>query len=247
MCYHLPASPWRRRSRLWAALVALLALALASCTQVEPSAPPRITATPGTYIALPLPRTNGPLSLEQALTRRRSVREFSDQPVTRAEIAQLLWAAQGVTSPYGFRTAPSAGALYPLEVYVVTADATYHYLPAEHALALIVAGDRRQELWRVALRQEAVRQAPAVFVIAAVFARTEQKYGPERTPRYVHLETGHVAQNLLLQAVALDLGAVPIGAFDDAGVQAALSLPPDHYPLYLIPVGHPRAPQHRPD
>lgn len=242
MRHRIPASPWRRHSRSCAALVALLALALASCTQVGQSASPWTAATPESRVALPSPRASGPLSLEQVLARRRSVREFSDQPVTWAEIAQLLWAAQGVTSPYGFRTAPSAGALYPLEVYVVTADATYHYLPAEHALALVIAGDRRQELWRVALRQEAVRRAPVVFVIAAVFARTEQKYGPERTPRYVHLEAGHAAQNLLLQAVSLGLGAVPIGAFDDAGVQVALSLPPDHHPLYLIPVGHSRAP-----
>ncbi len=242
MCHRIPAPPWRRRSRPCAALVALLVLALASCTQAGQSASSWTEATPESRIALPSPRAGGPLSLEQALARRRSVREFSDQPVTRAEMAQLLWAAQGVTSPYGFRTAPSAGALYPLEVYVVTADATYHYLPTEHALALVVAGDRRQELWRVALRQEAVRQAPVVVVLAAVFTRTEQKYGPERAPRYVHLEAGHAAQNLLLQAVSLGLGAVPIGAFDDAGVQAALSLPPDHHPLYLIPVGHPRAP-----
>jgi SagB-type dehydrogenase family enzyme len=221
-------------------LLAILALTLTSCAQGEQAGPTRVAVTPEARLALPPPRATGLLSLEEALARRRSVREFSDESLTLAEISQLVWAAQGVTSQYGFRTAPSAGALYPLEVYVVTADGTYHYLPADHALNLVAAGDLRPGLWQVALRQEAVRQAPAVFVIAAVYERTERKYGPGRTPRYVQLEAGHAAQNLLLQAVALDLGAVPIGAFDDAGVQATLSLPADHRPLYLIPVGHPR-------
>jgi SagB-type dehydrogenase family enzyme len=236
---------WQGRSCLVVILLAVLALSLASCAQGEPSLRDaqgriRVTTTPQARLALPPPRTTGPLSLEETLARRRSVREFSGSPLTWAEISQLLWAAQGVTSPYGLRTAPSAGALYPLEVYVVTADGTYHYSPADHVLNLVAAGDLRPDLWQVALRQEAVRQAPVVFIIAVVYGRTEQKYGLERTPRYVHLEAGHAAQNLLLQAVALELGAVPIGAFDDAGVQAALSLPAEHQPLYLIPVGHPR-------
>jgi len=219
------------------AITCLVALAFVGCTSTGLGPP---EAGTGSQLALPTPRTDGPLALEQALARRRSVRAFEERPLTLAEVSQLMWAAQGVTNPGGLRTAPSAGALYPLEVYVATAEGSYRYVPAEHALVAVVSGDRRPALWQAALRQDAVRQAPAVFVIAAVFERTERKYGPERTPRYVHLEAGHAAQNLLLQAVALDLGAVPIGAFDDGGVQAALSLPADHRPLYLIPVGHPR-------
>lgn len=233
MANSFTGKPAQGRSTLAAALLAILAVT-GCAAQPNPA-----TATPPASLSLPAPRTSGPLSLEQALARRRSVREFSDEPLTREQISQLLWAAQGVTDARGLRTAPSAGALYPLEVYVVTAQGTHHYSPSDHALKLIVAGDRRPELWRAALRQEAVREAPAVFVIAAVYERTERKYGSERTPRYVHLEAGHAAQNLLLQAVALDLGAVPIGAFDDAAVQAALALPADQRPLYLIPVGHP--------
>jgi SagB-type dehydrogenase family enzyme len=179
------------------------------------------------------------MSLEQALVQRRSVREFNDTPLTMQELGQLLWAAQGVTHEWGYRTAPSAGALYPLEVYVATADGIFHYLPQGHKLSVSSHRDPRRALYEAALRQEPVRQAPAVFVVTAVYARTARKYGEERSPRYVHLEAGHAAQNLLLEAVALSLGAVPIGAFHDEQVQAALGLPADHEPLYLIPVGHP--------
>lgn len=182
----------------------------------------------------------GSLSLEEALARRHSVREYTDESLTLAELGQLLWAAQGITRPPGYRTAPSAGALYPLEVYAITSEGVYHYHPEEHDLSLHHPGDVRPALYAAALRQEAVLKAPAVFVITGVYERTEQKYGEERSPRYVHLEAGHAAQNLLLQAVALDLGAVPIGAFMDDQVMEVLSLPDDHQPLYLIPVGHPR-------
>ena len=171
---------------------------------------------------------------------RRSVREYSDQPLTTADLGQLLWAAQGITSERGFRTAPSAGALYPLEVYLLTAEGVFHYEPQHHQLRLMSQDDARPALYQAALQQEPVLKAPAVFVLAAVYARTVQKYGEERSPRYVHMEAGHAAQNLLLEATALGLGAVPIGAFHDQEVQKALGLPADHQPLYLIPVGHPR-------
>jgi SagB-type dehydrogenase family enzyme len=123
-------------------------------------------------------------------------------------------------------------------VYVVLPEGVYQYLPEGHGIDLVLDGDRRADLWEAGLRQDAVRGAVAVFVIAAVYERTEGKYG-ERAERYVEMEAGHAAQNLLLQAVALDLGAVPIGAFYDDQVQTALALPADHRPLYLIPVGHP--------
>jgi SagB-type dehydrogenase family enzyme len=178
------------------------------------------------------------LTLEEALAKRRSVRQFSGEALTMEELGQLLWAAQGITHPSGLRTAPSAGALYPLEVYAVTPDGAYHYEPQGHRLALQVAGDTRAALYDAALKQSAVGEAPAVIVIAAVYARTAEKYGEERSPRYVHLEAGHAAQNILLQAVALELGAVPIGAFFDEQVKKALALPKDQQPLYLIPIGH---------
>ncbi len=191
-------------------------------------------------IALPTPQLKGRLTLEEALALRRSVRDFSEAPLTLAELGQLLWAAQGITHPAGLRTAPSAGALYPLEIYLVTREGVYHYESEQHRLTAHVPGNVRRALFEAALQQEVVLSAPAVIAIAAVYARTAQKYGDERSPRYVHLEAGHAAQNVLLQAVALDLGAVPIGAFHDDAVKRVLALPPDQQPLYLIPVGHPR-------
>jgi SagB-type dehydrogenase family enzyme len=197
-----------------------------------------ITPAPET-ILLPTPELKGTLTLEEALANRRSVRKFTEELLTLEELGQLLWAVQGITHPAGYRTAPSAGALYPLEVYLLTDEGVYHYDPPGHRLSLHRHGDLRLALRAVALRQEPVLKAPAVFVITAAYERTEKKYGKERSPRYVYLEAGHAAQNLLLQAVALDLGAVPIGAFIDDKVKKVLSLPDSHQPLYLIPVGHP--------
>lgn len=189
---------------------------------------------------LPPPRLEGPLSVEAALARRRSVREFGARPLGAAEIGQLAWAAQGITHGDGLRAAPSAGALYPLELYVATAGGLYRYDPREHGLRRLAAGDPRPALARAALDQDCVGEAPAVFAITAVVARTARRYGRERAARYAHLEAGHAAQNLLLEAVALGLGAVPVGAFDDAALAKALALPPREEPLYLVPVGLPR-------
>jgi SagB-type dehydrogenase family enzyme len=186
--------------------------------------------------ALPEPRRVGEISLEEALERRRSVRAFADTPLTEAEIGQLLWAAQGVTDDAGHRTAPSAGALYPLELYVGTPDGLFHYDPALHGLTLHAPGDPRPAMQEAGLYQDALGDAPAIFAIAAVQKRTAVKYGA-RAPRYVHMEAGHAGQNILLEAVALGLAAVPMGAFDDARLSEALALPEDQRPLYLIPVG----------
>lgn len=196
--------------------------------------------TPSAAEEVPLPTPGrGEMSLEEALSRRRSIRQFTDEGLTLAEISQLLWAGQGVTDPRGFRTAPSAGALYPLEIYVATSEGVYHYLPQGHRLDMLSPEDRRPGLWEAGLKQGALQEAPATIVVTAVYARTEAKYGP-RAERYVHLEVGHAAQNILLQATALELGAVPIGAFYDQKVKEILALPSDHEPLYLMPVGHPR-------
>ncbi len=179
------------------------------------------------------------MSLEETLQRRRSQRIFKSQDLTLEQISQLLWACQGITEPsFGGRTAPSAGALYPLEVYVVKKEGVFHYLPKEHALIRIKKGDVRKELAHTALGQDPPAKAPVSFVISAVYARTKIKYG-ERAERYVKLEAGHACQNLLLQAVALNLGGVPIGAFYDSEVQEVLSLPSDHEPLYIVPIGYP--------
>jgi SagB-type dehydrogenase family enzyme len=223
-------------TRREALLVILLGLLGCRPTTEEPEG--GATPTPVREIPLPTPGQGGEVSLEEALTRRRSIRAFTEEGLTSEEISQLLWAGQGVTDPRGFRTAPSAGALYPLELYVATEEGAYHYLPSTHGLALLSEEDLRGRLWEAGLKQGALREAPAIIVIAAVYARTEGKYG-SRAERYVHLEAGHTAQNILLQATALDLGAVPIGAFYDEKVQEALALPKDHEPLYLIPVGHP--------
>ncbi len=187
--------------------------------------------------ALPRPSKAGKLSFEEVLAARRSVRRFRTDAMTLEQISQLCWAAQGITEPKrGLRTCPSAGALYPLELYVVTADAVEYYLPKSHSMETHLAGDLRGKLQAAALNQQSVGTAPAVFVITAVTARTQKKYG-DRAERYVMMEAGHAGQNILLQAQSLGLGAVPVGAFDDDKVADALSLPKDCAPLYLIPVG----------
>jgi SagB-type dehydrogenase family enzyme len=129
--------------------------------------------------------------------------------------------------------------MYPLELYTVTGEAIYLYVPQSHSLALHAQGDLRPELFARALNQEMILEAPLTIVMAAVYARVERRYGSRRTPRYVHMEVGHAAQNVLLQTVSLGLGAVIVGAFEDAGVQRVLNLPLEHEPLYLIPIGHP--------
>lgn len=231
-------------------LVVLFVLSgLTACTAWRWSEPPKPSPTPATQsltllpeaatISLPAPRLQGTISLEETLAKRRSVRQFRPDPLSIEQLSQLCWAIQGITHPAGYRTVPSAGALYPLEIYVLLAQGVYHYAPQEHMLTRWKEGDLRAALHAVALRQDAIVQAPAVFVITAVYERTEAKYGKQRSPRYVHLEAGHAAQNFLLQAVALGLGSVPIGAFYDDGVQEALNLPADHRPLYLLPVGVP--------
>lgn len=188
------------------------------------------------------PRYDSDISLEESLSRRRSTREYTNEPLTIQELSQLLWAAQGITHPSGFKTAPSAGALYPLEVYVASgnvrglAPGIYQYNASEHQLVRIIEGDRRSELAEAALRQNSVREGAIVIVLTAVYERTTVKYG-DRGIRYVHIEVGHAAQNLCLEVAALGLGAVTIGAFYDEQVATILKLPEDEQPLYLIPVG----------
>ncbi|HWI15056.1 MAG TPA: SagB/ThcOx family dehydrogenase [Burkholderiales bacterium] len=190
-------------------------------------------------LALPAPDELGGPPLAYALARRRSVREFRPRRLTLQEIGQLLWAAQGITdSMRGLRTAPSAGALYPLEIDAVTRDGVYRYGPHGHMLTLRDAADVRAALALAALLQDVIAKAPCVFAIHAVPARTSVKY-PGRAERYATLEAGHAAQNLVLQACALGLGAVTVGAIDNEGVARTLNCAHGEKPLYLIAAGVP--------
>lgn len=235
------------RRRYIAAAVIILAIL---CIAVFVMFPTRV---PGDALAshleaagpvLPAPSWVGTLSLEEALSQRRSVREYAKDPLSLKDVSQLLWAAQGVTGMTGLRTAPSAGALYPLEVLLVAGDVdglipgVYHYVPGPHEVRMIRQGDVRNEIAIAGLNQSALREAPATIVIAGVFSRTTSKYG-ERGIQYVWMEAGHASQNVYLQAEALGLGTVAIGAFSDDQVRQILLLDTFEEPLYLMPVGHP--------
>jgi SagB-type dehydrogenase family enzyme len=193
-------------------------------------------------VVIPNPSYEGDISVETALLQRRSVWSYTSEPLMLSEVAQLLWAVQGINDPGGKRTAPSAGALYPLEVYLVAGNVTsleagvYWYKPQLHEMVRVLTGEKREVLSQAALNQSNIRQGAIDVVITAVYERTTQKYG-ERGIRYVYLEAGHAAQNLYLQAVSLDLGVVVVGAFYNVQVQKALNLPKNAEPLYIIPVG----------
>lgn len=193
-------------------------------------------------IRLPEPKYIGTSSLEEALHKRRSVRTFKDGPVTMSEVSQLIWAAHGITGPGGLRTVPSAGALYPLELYVVAGNVDglpagiYKYRPKNHELLSVAKGDRRNDLCNAALGQSSIRRAAAILVLTGVYERTISKYG-ERGIRYVHMESGHSAQNIYLQTIPLGLGTVAIGAFHDEEVKRVLNLQNMERPLYILPIG----------
>lgn len=189
-------------------------------------------------IELPKPIVRGKISVEETMAKRTSVREFKARPLNREEISQILWAAYGQTRTWGGKTIPSAGALYPLEVYVATLEGFFRYLPGSHRLATVLSGNLIPKLSAAALHQDCVERAPAVFVITAVFERTKRRYG-SRGERYVYMEAGHAAQNIHLTAVAIGLGSVAVGAFNDDEVYRALGLAKDERPIYLIPVGEP--------
>jgi SagB-type dehydrogenase family enzyme len=189
---------------------------------------------------LPPPRRDGSTTVEAALDRRRSRRDFTGEPLSLTELGQLLWAADGVTGPDGRRTAPTAGNTLPHEVYAVTPAGAFHYDGAAHRLEEVDPGDLRARLGAVTRNDEHLLKAGAVVVLAAVTTRTAARY-PERAERYVALGLGHAAQNLLLQAEALGLAAYPVGAHDVEGVARLLRLPEGCLPLYMVPVGRPAA------
>ncbi len=190
------------------------------------------------------PALKGEVSLEEALARRRSVRDFSARPLQVSQVAQLLWAAQGITGDGGKRAAPSAGALYPLSVYLVVGDVkglsagVYRYRPVEHALVKIKGADHRAALSRACGGQRWVGQAPASFVFAVNYGRMALYH--ERGRMFADMEMGHAAQNLLLQASALGLGAVPVGSVQHAEAEKILDLPAELTAQYVVPVGVPK-------
>jgi len=208
----------------------------------EEYGPKGLTAGKGD-IELPGPEYDSSISIEQGLLWRRTVRAYKDEPLTLTGVSQLLWAAQGITEPTrGLRTAPSAGARYPLEVYVVVGNVqglktgVYRYKPVEHELAKVRDGDVRAELSAAALGQNHVRTGAIVIVFAAVYERTTQAYG-DRGIRYVHMEAGHAAQNVYLQAISLSLATGVAGEFRDEEVKGVLNMLEDEQPLSLMPVG----------
>ena len=191
---------------------------------------------------LPEPRRKGKLSLEEAIVARRSIREFSDESLTLQELSQILWAAQGITSRWGGRAAPSAGALFPVDTFVVVGNVesleagVYKYGVKEHSLQKTFSGDGRQELAEASLSQDFIATAPASIVLAAVYDRITVKYG-KRGHRYTDIEIGHIGQNIYLQVEALGLGTVAIGAFHDEEVKRAIHIS-EAEPIYIMAVGH---------
>jgi len=187
---------------------------------------------------LPKPEPAGGMTLAEALHRRRSRRSYRPDHLTADQISQILWAAQGVSQPSrGFRTAPSAGGTLPLTIYAVLPGGVFRYEPKPHWLTEILSGDVRRPLARACLEQYWLTPAGMTVVIAASFERTTLRYG-DRGKRYVWLEAGHVGQNICLQAEAIALGAVAIGAYDDRAVARVVHLPENLLPVYLVVVGN---------
>ncbi len=207
----------------------------------KPSGPP---PSQQLTVKLPVPEKYGRMTVEEAISKRRSIRSYKDKPLTIFKISQLLWAAQGITSKDGKRAAPSAGATYPIELYLVVGKAenlepgVYHYNPENHSLTLIFPGDVRAELMDACLGQDWVGEAPVSIVICAVYERTTARYG-DRGIRYVHIEVGCVCENIYLEATSLGLGTVAVGAFYDDKVASILQLPAQVKPLLVMPVGIP--------
>ncbi len=202
----------------------------------------------GEVISLPKPAYKGTVTVEEALKARRTHRSFSSRAVTLKQFSQMLWAAYGVTSKnFGLylKTAPSAGALYPLDIYGVVGEKTvetlesgvYHYRPDDHSINLIKKGDLRVGLAERSLQQMWIAEAPFILVITGEYQRSTVKYG-RRGVTYTYIETGHVGQNIFLQAEALGLKAGIVGAFNNKQVIKALGLPARHDPLVLMPVGY---------
>jgi len=189
-------------------------------------------------ILLPKPILKGSKSLEECIYERESVRSYGEKPIEIEKISQILWATQGKKG--NKRTVPSAGATYPLEIYVTIKDKGYfHYNYTKHILEIITDKDLSKKLAEASWNQHFITEVYFNIIICAIFGRTTERYG-QRGVRYVHIEVGHCAQNIHLEAVALGLCSVPIGAFDDEKVKEVLGLKKNIEPLYIIPIGHPK-------
>lgn len=238
------------RKRNIVIVVVLISLTLFAVYLVWPRASepgPSIVKKAAGTIELPTPKTKGRMSVEEAIQKRRSIRRYTEEPITLEDISQLLWAAQGITDPEkGYRAAPSAGRTYPLEVYLVVGkggvkglvEGVYHYDPSTHVLEKILEGDVRSDLAKAAHGQPWVSQAPVNIVITADYNRTTSKYG-ELGVRFVHMEAGHAGQNIYLEAVARGLATVSLGSFYEDQVKELLKIPDNENILYIFPVGHP--------
>ncbi len=233
---------------IFAAIIS--ALLFGNCLYTDPQQQTMETKT----VSLPAPHFDGAVSVEKALKDRRSVRQYLDKPLALDQVSQLLWAAYGITKEMespdflrgGMRTAPSAGARFPLDIYLVAGNVTgldkgiYKYNSAKHTLELLQIGDKRQELCSAAWDQVFVAQAPASLVYTAVYQRTTSKYGDRGKMRYVCMDLGHSAENVYLQCTAMKLATCAVGAFEDDSVRALLKLPQEEEPLYIMPLGYPR-------
>lgn len=212
-------------------------------------------SNPEVIINLPSPQLKGNVSLEETIARRRAVRKYREDPLSLPQLSQILWSAQGITGSRGFRAVPSAGATYPLEIFVVVGRQAviareprqstrelqagiYHYEVDSHSLILHKAGDLRPDLARATLDQQFIIHAPVTIVMCALYHRTSEIYG-RRGERYIHIEVGHAGENVHLQAVALGLATVGVGAFRDEEVREVLGLEEQIRPLYIMPVGKP--------
>ena len=201
-------------------------------------------ADPGDIVQLPEPRYSGTVSVEETLENRRSIRSYRPDPVSLGQLSQVLWAAQGITGDRGKRAAPSAGALYALETYVIAGNVTglddgiYRYIPDGHRIEMIATGDYRDDLGSTSTyNQSFVTDVPFDIVISGVFERITVKYG-DRGVQYTYMEAGHASQNIYLQAVALGLGTVAMGAFRDDEVKELVGMAANEEPLYVMPVGY---------
>jgi len=197
-------------------------------------------------LKLPAPSTRGSVSVEEAISKRRSRRSFSPKELGMSQVSQLLWSGQGITDPLGVkRAAPSAGATYPCTLLLVVGEGgvkgldagVYEYIPEQHALRLLISGDVRRQIANAALGQMFIAQAPISIMVTARYERTTRVYG-ERGVRYVHIEVGHIGQNLYLQAEALGLSTVIVGAFDDEELSSVVGLEAGQTPLAVMPFGH---------
>jgi len=213
----------------------------------SPANAPAWVPQPGNRVALAVPEAGEAGTLSGALNRRRSVREYQDRPLSLEQVSRLLWAAQGVTGVGGLRTAPSAGAIYPLKAYLIASQVSgltpgiYRFEPDTNELAFVEKGDRRRLLFQAAMGQECVRMSPAAVLLVSYDKRMQSEFG-DHAEKLIMLECGHAAQNFLLEAVSLGLGGIGLAKFDADAIRTAVAFRTDEEPQYLLLAGHPGIP-----